>query len=106
MAAAAPVAEPDVVRCGKAARPGGSDAGGATVVHGAGAAADVVNARVAVGDHGVLRGARGERVDWLADEGEVCVGRLDPVHHLVVRHEVGCGLCRGPVSTSWCRAEG
>ena len=106
MAAAAAVAEPDVVRCGEAARPGGSEAGGAAVVHRARAAADVVDARVAVGDHSVLRGARGERVDRLADDGELGIGGLDPMHHLVVRHEVGCGLGRGPVSTSWCRMEG
>ena len=98
MAAPRTVAELNVVRCGKAVRPRGEDASGATVVHGARAAAGAADAGAAVVDHGVLRGAWSEWIDRLADEGELGVGGLEPVHHLVVRHEVVRRLCRKLVS--------
>ena len=92
MAAPAPVAEPDIVRRSKAAGAGCVEARRAAVVHRARPAADVVDPLVAVRDHRVLRGARGERVDRGTDEGELSVGGREPVHHLVVGHEVRRGL--------------
>ena len=90
--APAAVAEPDVVRRRKAVRVRSIEARRPPSVHGACAAADVPDARAAIGDGGVLRSARGERVDRLADEGEVGVGVGDPVHHLLVGDEVRRGL--------------
>ena len=92
MAAPRTVAEPDVVRRREAVRPRGIEARRTPIVHRAWATADVVDAVAAVGDHGVLRRARGERVERLADEGELCVGVGDPVHHLLVGHQVRRGL--------------
>ena len=90
--ASAAVAEPDVVRRREAVRVRSVEARRPPSVHGACAAADVPDARAAIGDGGVLRSARGERVDRLADEGEVGVGVGDPVHHLLVGDEVRRGL--------------
>ncbi len=82
------VAEPDVVRRGEAVRVWGAEARRPTVVHRARAATHTIDSFATVGDHGVLRGARGERVDRPADEGELGVGGRDPVQHLLVRDEV------------------
>ena len=92
------VAEPDVVRRREAVRVRGIEARRAPGVHRARTPADVEDSGAAVGDRGVLRRARRKRVDRLAYEGELCVGVGDPVHHLLVRHEICRRLCRELVS--------
>ena len=92
--APAAVAEPDVVRRREAVRVRRVEARRASSVHRARAAADVFDASAAVGYRGDLGRARGERVDGLANEGELCVGCREPVQHLFVGHEEGGGLCR------------
>ena len=94
------VAEPDVVRRGEAVRARGAEARRPTVVHRARAATHTIDSFATVGDHGVLRGARGERVDRPADERELGVGGRDPVQHLLVGHEVRRRLCRNRMSIS------
>ena len=90
--APAAVAEPDVVRRREAVRVRRIEARRAPGVHGARAAADVFDASTTVRDRGDLGRARGERVDGLADEGELGIGRREPMQHLLVGHEVGRGL--------------
>ena len=87
------VAEPDVVRRGEAVRAWGVQAGSPAVVHGARAPTDIDRPLVAEGDHGVLGRAGSQRVGRLADEGELGVGVREPVHHLLVGHEVRRRLC-------------
>ena len=82
------VAEADVVRGGEAVRVWGVEADGEVAMgHGTwpytniGSEVDVT----AVGYYGVRSGGPGsERVDWLANEGQLGVGGRYPVHHLLV----------------------
>lgn len=95
-AAVALVAERDVARRGEARRAARADARRAAVVHGAAAAAHVVDALRAVRDHRVaLRHvARRERVvhDGLPVEGHVGVGRRQPALELRLGDDVRRGL--------------
>ena len=82
------VAEPDVVSGEQAVCVGCVEAGCPAGVHSAWRAAVVADAVGAVDDCGVLGGARGERVDRLADERQLGVGVADPVHHLLGGYNV------------------
>ena len=99
VAAPTAVAEPDVVRRREAVRPRRVEACGTAAVHCAGSTAYIVDALVTVGVRGDLGRTRGERVDRFADKGELGVRGRDPVHHLLVGHEVRRGLCCSLVST-------
>lgn len=76
------------MRGGEAVRARGGEARRAAVVDGAGAAADILGALAAVRHDRVLRRARGERVDGLADEGDLGIGGGEPVVELLVADEV------------------
>ena len=95
------VAEADVIGGGEAVRIWGIEADGEIAMgHGTwphtniGGEVDVT----AVGYYGVRAGEGSERVDWLADEGQLGVGGRYPVHHLFVGHETRCRLHNGTVS--------
>lgn len=92
------VAEPDIVRGSEASRVGGIEARRPTGIHGAGTAAHVVDAPIAVRDRRIEGLARGQalgRIDtrnWVAYEGELGVGRLEPIDHLLLCQDVGDDL--------------
>ena len=88
-AAPAAVAKADIGSRKEAGGAPGGEARRGAVVDGAGSATDVLSALVAVGDHDVLSGARDGAVDWLADVGDLGVGRGEPLVELV--HADGAG---------------
>ena len=91
-------AERDVGGSRQAVCVGGIKTGWPAGVHRAGPTANAEDAVGAVGDRGIQSGAGGERVDRLADEGELSVGVRNPMHHLLVGHDVRRGLCGSSMS--------
>ena len=94
------IAKPDVVRSRQAVRVRGVEAGWPAGIHGACSTTHTVDALATVGHRRIKSLARDEALgridtrDWVADEGEVCVGRLEPIDHLLLGQDVDVGLCR------------